>query len=305
MNVAHSTNIPASVKQRLLNLARTSDIEFNILLTKYALERLLYRISVSRLKNRFVLKGAMLFWVWRKSMHRSTLDVDFLDLETTPMEQLAHEFRDICAFAVEDDGFRFLAESVRASQIRGHDAFTGARINLTGMLGKASVPLQVDIGFGDACIPPPELVDFPVLLNHPVPRLLASARETMIAEIFHALVGLGMRNSRMKDYFDIHSLSQEFDFKGSALIQALTATFERQKTALPHRAPIGLSAEFSMDPAKQIQWKSFLVQKDVQDFKMTFEQVVVAVRRFLMPPSSASAGGKKFDDFWPAGGPWR
>jgi len=305
MSVAQPTNIPASVKQRLLNLSRESGVEFNIILTKYALERLLYRISVSRLRDRFVLKGAMLFWVWRQSMHRTTRDADFLDLESTSLERLNLEFREICALNIEDDGVRFLPESVRAAEIRGHDTFKGVRINLTGMLGKANIPLQVDIGFGDACVPAAEFVDFPVLLDHPVPRLKASARETMIAEKFHAIVGLGMRNSRMKDYFDIYYLSLEFNFKGKELSQAFIATFGRQTTELPRRAPVGLSLEFSSDSTKEIQWKSFLIQKNVSDFEPKFEQVVTAICKFLMPPSSASAKGMDFVKNWPAGGPWR
>ena len=305
MSVAKPTNIPASVKQRLLNLSRQSDIEFNVILTKYVLERLLYRISISRLRERFILKGAILFSIWTQTMHRTTRDVDFLDLESTSLERLNFEFREICELKTEDDGVQFLPESVRATEIRGHDTFEGARINLTGMLGKANIPLQVDIGLGDSCVPAAEFVDFPVLLDYPVPRLKASAQETMIAEKFHAIVGLGMRNSRMKDYFDIYYLSREFNFIGKELCQAFKATFERQTTALPQQAPIGLSREFSLDSIKEIQWKSFLVQKNVSGFEKKFEQVVAAVREFLMPPSSASAKRLDFDESWSAGGPWR
>jgi len=305
MSVAHPTNIPASVKQRLLNLSRETDVDFTVILTKFMLERLLYRISVSRFRDFFVLKGAMLFWVWRRSMHRTTRDVDFLDLESITLERLNLEFRELCALNIKNDGVRFLPESVRASEIRGHDTFKGVRINLTGMLGKANVPLQVDIGFGDACVPAAEFVDFPVLLDHPVPKLKASTRENMIAEKFHAIVVLGMRNSRMKDYFDIYYLSREFNFKGKQLSEAFIATFERQTAELPRRAPVGLSLEFSSDPSKKIPWKSFLIQKNVSGFEEKFEQVVAAVCKFLMPPSSASAKGMDFDKYWPPGGPWR
>lgn len=305
MSVVHPTNLPASVKQRLLNLSQQSSVEFNVILTKYALERLLYRISVSRLRDRFILKGALLFWVWKQMLHRTTRDADFLDLESTSLERLSLEFREICELKTEEDGIRFLAESVHAIEVRGHNAFKGIRINLTGMLGKAQVPLQIDIGFGDACVPAAEFADFPVLLDYPTPQLKVSAQETMIAEKFHAAVDLGMRNSRMKDYFDIFYLSREFDFKGKELSQALIATFERQATALPRGTPIGLSLEFSSNPIKKIQWKSFLIQKDVSDFETKFEQVVNGVRKFLMPPTSTSAKGMAFDKYWPAGGPWR
>jgi len=305
MSVAQPKNIPASVKQRLLNLSQQSGVEFNIILTKYVLERLFYRISVSRLRDRFILKGAMLFWVWKQLLHRTTRDADFLDLESTSLERLNLEFREMCELKIEDDGVQFLSESVRATEIRGHTTFKGVRINITGILGKAKVSLQIDIGFGDACVPAAEFVDFPVLLDYPTPQIKAYAQETMIAEKFHAIVDLGMRNSRMKDYFDIFYLSREFDFKGKELSRALVATFERQATALPRRAPIGLSPEFSSDSSKKIQWKSFLIQKNVLDIETKFEQIVAAVRKFLMPPSSASAKGMDFVRYWPAGGPWR
>jgi predicted nucleotidyltransferase component of viral defense system len=305
MTVAHPTNLPASVKQRLLNLSKQKNVEFNILLTQYTLERLLYRISVSPHRDRFILKGALLFWVWIQELHRTTRDADFLDIEPSSMDRLSLDFREICDLKTEADGVQFLPESVRATEIRGHNAFKGIRVNLAGMLGKAKIPLQIDFGFGDACIPPPELIAFPVLLDFPAPRLNAYARETMIAEKFHAAVDLGMRNSRMKDYFDIFYLSQKFDFKGKDLSEALIATFERQRTPIPWRTPRGLSYNFAMDPIKKIQWNSFLIQTNAMFIDKNFAEVVESVCKFLMPAARKAARGERFDLFWPPGGPWR
>ena len=304
MSVVHPTNLPASVKQRLLNISRQKKIEFNVLLTKYALERLLYRISVSRYRNRFILKGALLFSVWEEELHRTTRDADFLDLEPPSLEHLSSDFQKICAIKTKPDGLNFLPESVRAEEIRGRAAFRGIRINLTGMLGKAKVPLQIDLGYGDALIPPAKFIRFPVLLNFPAPRLRACARETLIAEKFHAAVDLGMRNSRMKDYFDIFYLSQKYEFKGKDLSRAIIATFQRQKTQIPLTSPLGLSPEFCSNPAKMIQWKNFLVQANVSLAGVNFGEVVTIVREFIMPPASEAAKGKSFNNFWPAGGPW-
>ena len=305
MSVVHLTNLPASVKQRLMNLSRKTQVEFNVLLTKYALERFLYRLSVSRSRLHFILKGALLFGVWSKELHRTTRDADVLSLQPPSLERLASDFRKICEVQAEPDGIRFLPESVQAREIRRQNIFGGIRITLKGVLGKATVPLQIDVGFGDACIPPAKMVRYPVLLDFPAPRLRAYARETMIAEKFHAAVDLGMRNSRMKDYFDIFYLSRKFGFRGEDLSQALIATFERQKTPIPWRTPRGLSTDFALDPTKGVQWNSFLIQTNAMTLEKNFAGVVESVRKFLMPAARAAARAESFDKLWPPGGPWR
>jgi len=305
MNVDQLTNLPASVKQRLLNLSRQTQIEFNVLLTKYALERFLYRMSMSRSRSHFILKGALLFGAWTKELHRTTSDADLLNLQPPSLERLASVFQEICKIQVVPDGIHFLPESVQGQEIRRQNFFGGIRINLMGVLGKAKVPIQIDIGFGDACVPPARIISFPVLLDFPTPRLRACARETMIAEKFHAAVALGMGNSRMKDYFDIYYLSQKFDFKGENLSQALIATFDRQKTPIPERTPRGLSTDFAIEPMKRAQWNHFLIQKNVMSLEKDFSEVVESVRKFLMPAARAAAKGESFDKRWPSGGPWR
>ncbi|MCJ7644371.1 MAG: nucleotidyl transferase AbiEii/AbiGii toxin family protein [Candidatus Aminicenantes bacterium] len=305
MSVAQLTNLPASVKQRLLNISRQTQVEFNVLLTKYALERFLYRMSVSRSRLHFILKGALLFGVWSKELHRTTRDADFLSLQPPSLERLASDFRKICEVQAEPDGIRFLPGSVQAQEVRRQNIFGGIRITLRGVLGKANVHLQIDVGFGDACIPPAKIVSYPVLLDFPAPRLRAYARETMIAEKFHAAVDLGMRNSRMKDYFDIFYLSQKFDFKGEDLSDALVATFERQRTPIPRRTPSGLSIDFAMDPMKRAQWNHFLIQTNAMSLEKDFAEVVESVRKFLMPAARAAARGESFDKLWSPGGPWR
>ena len=305
MSAARLTNLPASVKGRLLNISRDTQVDFNVLLTKYALERFLYRMSVSRFRSHFILKGALMFGVWSKELHRTTRDADVLSLQPPSLERLASDFQDICGVQVEPDGIQFPPESIRAQEIRRHNIFGGIRITLIGLLGKAKIPLQIDVGFGDACIPRAKIVRYPILLDFPAPRLRAYTRETMIAEKFHAAVNLGMRNSRMKDYFDIFYLSQKFDFMGEDLFQALIATFERQKTPVPWRTPRGLSADFSRDPMKRVQWNHFLSQANAMNLANDFAEVVESIRKFLMPVATSAARAKSFDKRWPAGGPWR
>lgn len=305
MSVADLTNLPASVKQRLLNLSRQTQVDFNGLLTRFALERFLYRMSVSRFRPHFILKGALMFGVWSQELHRTTRDADFLNLHPPSLDRLASEFRKICGVPVKPDGIRFLSESVQAREIRRLNIFGGIRINLTGMLGKANIPLQIDVGFGDACVPPAKIVSYPVLLDFPAPRLRACSRETMIAEKFLAAVDRGMANSRMKDYFDIFYLSQRFEFEGENLAGALRATFERQKTSIPLQTPRGLSAAFAVDPMKRTQWNSFLIQTNAMALEENFVEVVDCIRKFLMPVAKAAARTEYFDKRWPPGGSWR
>jgi hypothetical protein len=173
------TDLPASVKQRLLDLSRQTQVEFNVLLTKYALERFLYRLSVSRYRPQFILKGALLFGVWSREVQRTTRDADVLSLRPPSLERLTSDFREICEAQVEPDGINFLPDSIRAEEIRRQNIFGGIRITLTGMLGKAVIPLQIDVGFGDVCVPPARMISYPVLLDSPIPRLKACSRETI------------------------------------------------------------------------------------------------------------------------------
>ncbi len=305
MSDARPMNLPASVKQRLLNLSRETQVEFNVLLTKYSLERFLYRMSVSRSRTHFILKGALLFGIWSRELHRTTRDADVLDLKPQSLKRLVLDFRKICEAEVEPDGICFLPESVHAQEIRRQNMFGGIRITLLGVMGKAKVPLQIDVGFGDACVPPAEFVNYPVLLDFPAPRLKAYTRETMIVEKFLAVVALGMRNSRMKDYFDIFFLSQKFSFKGKDLSEALIATFEKQKTPIPRRTPRGLSSDFALDPMKRVQWNSFLVQTNAKNIENDFVEVVESIRKFLIPAAAAAARSIPFEKHWSPGGPWK
>lgn len=305
MSLPQLVNLPASVKQRLINLSRQTQVEFNVLLTKYALERFLYRLSISRYRRFFILKGALLFGVWGEELHRTTKDADVLNLRSPSPERLTADFKNICEAPAEPDGIRFLPESVQAREIRRENRFGGIRMTVTGMLGKAVIPLQVDVGFGDACVPPARTITYPALLDFPAPSLRACSRETMIAEKFHAAVVLGMRNSRMKDYFDIFYLSGKFEFKGHDLSRSLIATFARQGTQIPRRTPLGLSSSFANEALKNAQWKQFLFQTNAVRLEKDFAAVVASIRGFLMPVARTAATAMAFEKYWPPGGPWR
>jgi predicted nucleotidyltransferase component of viral defense system len=249
-------NVGASVRQRLLNLAHARCQPMELLLTRYALERLLYRLSVSPHRERFVLKGAMLLATWFDEPHRATRDVDLLGFGDAAEDALLRTFREIMAVEV-DDGVFFDLKGLRIEAIREEVEYGGSRLRTTAALAGARIPITVDIGFGDAIEPGVEDIDLPVLLDMPSPHLRAYPPETVIAEKFHAMVVLGRANSRMKDYYDIWMLTSAFDIEHERLRRAIVATFARRSTVIPAEVPEGLSDAFATDPGKQRQWDAF------------------------------------------------
>lgn len=249
-------NIGASVRQRLLNLAHASGQPLELLLTRYALERLLHRLSMSPHRDRFVLKGAMLLVTWFAEPHRATRDVDLLGFGDATEDALLETFREIMAVEV-DDGVSFDLKGLRIEPIREELEYGGSRLRTTAALSGARIPITVDIGFGDAVEPGIEEIDLPVLLDMPSPHLRAYPPETVIAEKFHAMVVLGRANSRMKDYYDVWMLLNAFDLEPERLRQAIVATFARRGTLIPAEAPDGLSDAFASDAGKLRQWDAF------------------------------------------------
>jgi len=277
--VTGKANLAASIRARLLAVAKAEKVEFELMLTRFALERLLYRLSISAHRERFLLKGALLFDLWFDEPHRPTRDADFLGFGPADLPTMEATFREIAAMKV-DDGIIFDPSTVKAREIRKEADYAGIRMTLLGTLDGARGPIQADIGFGDAVTPAPEETDYPVLLdNLPVPRLRVYPRYTVIAEKFEAIVSLGIANSRMKDFFDLWVLTRHSELDPSILRRAITATFERRTTALPTTTPIGLSDELSADATKQTQWRAF-VKKNRLDAP-PLPQVVAHLRTFF------------------------
>lgn len=296
-------NISASVCDRLLNKARSEKLDFNLLLTRYALERMLYRLSISKQRDQFLLKGALLFDLWFDVPHRPTHDADFLGFGSAEIPHIEEIFRDICRIEVED-GIAFQPDTVKAAEIRKEANYAGVRVTLLGMLDSARCAVQIDIGFGDAVVPGPDEVHYPVILGEmPGPHLHVYPRYTVVAEKLQALTSLGMLNSRMKDYFDLWILAKHSDFDGQILSRAVAATFERRRTAVPTGVPIGLSDEFINDAQKGKQWQGFL-RKNALD-PMSLATVVVDLRDFLMPVLAAIAAGGSHDYPWRAVAGWQ
>lgn len=267
----------ASVHDRLLAKAKAGGHDFNLMLTKYALERFLYRLSISPSADHFLLKGALLFDLWYDVPRRPTRDADLLGLAPLGKEELAIVFGRICSLEC-DDGMLYSAESVRVSEIREDARYGGFRVELLGSLGTARCGVQIDIGYGDAVTPEPLTASFPLLLpDNPVPVLKVYPKETAIAEKLEAIVSLGMANSRMKDYFDLYVLLGESAVDETLLAAAIRRTFERRRTAFPAGVPLGLSDDFAAASEKNKQWRAFLTKNRLE--APSLEVVVASLRQ--------------------------
>lgn len=299
------TNVAASVRQRLLNLARESKQDFGLLLTKYALERLLFRISQSEHKTAFILKGALLFELWTEQTHRPTRDADFLSIGDNDPRLFEAIFKEICVLPVVEDGLIFDPSSVTALQIKEGADYEGVRVSFLGYLEKARIPMQLDIGFGDAVTPPAVETAFPTILDGPAAVLLTYPRETVVAEKFEAMVKLGIANTRMKDFHDLRALSQLFSFEGQVLSEAILRTFERRKTKLPSAPPIAFTAEFFEDESKQRQWTAFNGKNQLYIEAVPLKTVVGDIEQFIMPLVLGMTAEGHWSLSWQAGGPWR
>lgn len=278
-------NMAASVRARLLNRAREAKQPFDILLIRYVLERLLYRLSQTSHADRFVLKGAMLLTTWLPHTQRGTRDLDLLGLGDSSEGRILGIFRQVMAIDA-GDGVSFDLDALHIDQIREQLKYGGVRLRTTATVDGARVAVVIDIGFGDSVEPGLELIDYPVLLDFPAPALRAYARETVIAEKFQAMVALGRANTRMKDFYDIWILSKSHVFDPDRLARAIAATFARRETAIPTDLPDALSQAFAGDDAKQRQWQAFVA--DLPDAPPDLAAVVGDLETFLMQAAAAA-----------------
>ncbi len=304
MNQSKRSNAAASVRQRLLNIIRETGDDANLVWTRYATERLLYRLSLSDYAGDFILKGAMLFMAWTGQFHRPTMDMDLLSHGIASSERLVGAFRNVCAVEVEPDGLEFDANSVKAAPIREEQEYQGQRVTLTAFLGKARISIQVDVGFGDVVTPRARVINFPTLLDFPAPRIRACPRETVVAEKLQTMVVLGIANSRMKDFYDLYVLARDFAYDGATLTRAIKATFKRRKTKLPHETPLALTDEFGYDDTKSVQWNAFIRKGGFRKGVPKLPDVLWHLREFLLPPLEAASGQAHVPKNWNVGGPW-
>ncbi len=295
-------NIGVSVRDRLTQHARERRENAQLLMTRYAIERVLYRLSVSPYRDRFVLKGAMLFSLWAPVPYRATGDLDLLGFGENAPAAIAAIFVEILATQVEDDGVIFRPETLRAAPAREEDEYAGVRLDFVAELAGARLPMHVDIGYGDVITPEPVDIEYPALLGQPAPRLKAYPPETVVAEKFQAMVALDMLNSRMKDFFDLWAIAGAFPFEGEVLARAIQTTFERRETRLPTETPVALTVGFA--DAKQVQWAAFLRRTEIALAPEPLPEIQARVAELVMPPTIAMSEAAPFNARWAAGGPW-
>jgi len=296
-----SGNIPASVRQRLLNRAKSDRRPFNELLQYFAMERFLYRLSQSSHADRFILKGGLMLRVWRSPELRPTMDIDMLGRTSNEEVDIVAQIREILSVDVKADGLAFNRDSIQTERITEDADHEGVRIRFLGTLGSARINMQIDVGFGDIVYPEPEESELPAILDFSAPRLLCYSRESYIAEKFEAMVKLGLLNSRMKDFYDIWLLSGQFNFDGAKLTEAIRLTFERRGTAMPAGIEVFTGPFIE---AKQVQWAAFRRRLGQDPVPASFKEIITSVDSFLSPVVAALLSGKPISTDWTAPGPW-
>ena len=293
-----------SIRQRLRNCLRErgEDVQFG--LQRYAAERFLYRLGESTHCNRFILKGAALFAIWGGAAYRATRDVDFTGYGSSDKEEVLAALREICEMPGPGDELVFDGATLSAAAIRDDSEYDGLRIRLEARLGESRIPVQIDIGFGNAIEPPPQIAAYPTLLDDPAPRIQAYPLEAVVAEKFHAMVLLGERNSRFKDFYDLHVIAKQFPFDGTRLAKSIAATFSRRRTEITAVRSTSLTPGFYSDHARAIQWRAYLGRSDLPGAPADFALVGDMITLFLSPVSLALATRENFAFDWEAGGPW-
>jgi len=299
------SNLPASIAARLLNLAKHTGDDYQVLLTRFCLERFLHRLGASSVRDRFVLKGAMLLRSWSEQPYRATRDLDLLRRGDGSFEMIRPDIQTICGTAVAPDGVVFAADALRIEAMRPEDESAGVRVILPARCGSARLRLQIDIGVGDAVWPSPQPCAYAALLDFPAPEVLAYPREAVVAEKLEALVVLGDRNSRIKDFFDLHHLASRFTFDRLTLVEAVRRTFAQRHTPVPSEAPIGLTAAYWDNPSRPAQVRAFTRRAGLAVSAIPGEEFAPLLAAFLLPILEDLRVGRAREGAWNPGGPWR
>ena len=300
-------NAAASIRARLLNRARSEGTEFQLFLVRYACERFLYRLGASRARDQCILKGASLLAVWMEEPYRGTRDIDILALGANDEETIRGVMSTICDVPCPEDGLLFDVDTLDVTAIRDAQRYSGQRARMLALLGTARVTVQVDFGFGDAVTPGPEEARLPTLIGGlPEPFLRTYPRVSVVAEKFESMVQLEIRNSRMKDFYDIWALSETFAFDGPGLQEAVKRCFERRGTPWTAEIPDALTPAFYWDMNLQSRWTAYGRQGGLLNPPpIAFEDIGVRIQSLMGPVRDRILSDEPFAMHWPAGGPWQ
>jgi hypothetical protein len=304
MNGRETAGRVESIRQRLRNELRARGEDVALGLQRYAVERFLYRLGRSRHREGFVLKGATLFAIWGIA-YRPTRDVDFTGYGSSDPQDVIGAFREICNTPDDVDQLVFDTDRITADPIRDDSEYDGLRIKIRARLGESDIPIQVDVGFGNAIVPGPEEREYRTILGDPPPRILAYPPESVVAEKMHAMVTLGERNSRYKDFYDLHAIAKGFPFERSTLVRAARATFERRATPIPAETPAALAGPFYSSESRAQQWRAYVTRNRLEGVLSDFGLVGDVIIGFLRPLWEDLGAGRAPAGDWPPGGPWR
>lgn len=295
---------PESIRRRLRNELRARGEDVTLGLQRYAVERFLYRLGQSQHRQRFVLKGATLFAIWGTA-YRPTRDIDFTGYGSADQEDVLRDVREICETPDAVDQLAFDVENITVEPIRDGSEYDGLRIKIRARLGDSDIPVQIDVGFGNAIVPGPEETEYRTILGDPPPRILAYPRESVIAEKLNAMVTLGERNSRYKDFYDLYSMANSFRFDKDTLVRAVRATFERRATRIDPALPVPLAAPFYASADRITQWRAYVSRNGLDGAPTDFSQVGDVISRFLQPVWSGLFANADDGGDWQPGGPWQ
>lgn len=303
-------DMAASVRQRLLDQSRASGQDFQRLLVRYGIERLLYRLSRTDARNRYVLKGAMLFAAWADAPFRATGDLDLLGFGNDDVDAARATFVALCDAGSDTappaDGLIFMRDNVRVERTREDEDYRGLHVRLEARLKSTRIPILIDIGFGDPVHPAPLDLDYPRLLpDLPTAHIRASPPESVVAEKFDAMVRFGADTTRLKDHYDIWAISETFPFEAGTLTEAVRRTLAGRARPAPADWPAGLTPSFAERPDKLVQWRAFLNRSAPTLEPPSFPELIERLRLFLGPIlEGLSAGGEDGQIRWEPGHGW-
>ena len=300
----NKSNLPASVMARLLNRAKQTGDDYQNLLTAFCFERFLYRLGVSEVRKRFVLKGAMLLRVWSDRPYRATRDLDLLRRGDGSSDAIRRDIQTICTTRVVPDAVEFDSDAIRTEAIRAEDEYAGTRAALPARCGTARLALQVDMGVGDSVWPAPRPCAYPSLLEFPPPNVLAYPREGVVAEKLEAMIVLGDRNSRIRDFFDLHYLANHFEFDRATLVESIRRSFRKRRTPIPPDTPIGLTPAYWANPSRPAQVRAFARRAGLTISSNPGREILPVLIELLLPLFDDLRNETQREGQWPPGGPW-
>lgn len=297
----------ASIRARLFTHAKANGDDFQRVLTRYAIERLLYRLSQTEAAERYMLKGAMLFVTWPEHVLRPTGDLDLLGQGDSDPDVLLELFSRICQVDLPNDGILFDPATLKFEPVREGNKYQGARLSLKAGLAGAVITVLIDIGFGDHVYPPPKRTIFPPLLpGLPAASILMYPAETVIAEKFETMIRFGEANGRLKDFHDIWVITRTFAFELATVVEAVGGTLQRRETAIPTEMPVGLTDVFATIADKRGLWTGFLRRTPPAMEPPAFAQLQDDLRRFFGPVIAGLSVPEGARGRWdPDGRTWR